>query len=343
MPFLPRTLICFAIIMALTGKLQAQPVPQERLPLETLNVRAPSARITGAPGHMRIADRSCPQATHPPDRQLIVNTAVQEWAFFGYTRLDYTVEEQPEAADRNDGRQRWSLLDPQQAFRVADSIAGYWAAAPDSGWILQRQNQRWEALGYSARWRDPWSAAFISWVMCESGLGDPDHFSRAVAHHTYIDQAILARDGRADNSAYLAYDIGEQPVLPGDLLCRGSRPVYHSLDERRSHLGVGARTHCDIVVKVDHEIPAFQVIGGNVRGTVGLKLLPAASSDNDFLVPLPFARRQLFAHLKLQADPVALDALDLSPTIQATRCSAAQNSASLASGAGVDTFPSGRC
>jgi hypothetical protein len=294
----------------------------ERLPGEILDVRAPSDRVSGAPGTMRIEDRACSAMPAAALRSRIVDTAVQEWAYFGFTLLDYTVATEPDTRSAGN-RRRWSLLSPEQAGRVANSIAGYWAAAPDSSWILQRQNERWNTLGLAARWRDPWSAAFISWVMCESGLGDTEHFARAIAHHTYIDQAIRARDGESSGAAYVAYDTGEQSVLPGDLLCRGSRPAYRSLDERRDHLGAGARTHCDIVVKVDEDKPGFYVIGGNVRGTVGMKLLPAARTAAGFLQPLPYDRRQIFAHLQLQADPIPLDALAASPVMQAAGCSLA--------------------
>lgn len=291
----------------------------ERLPQEILDIRAPSSRIAGAPGDMQIQDRSCQNVSDPGLRSRIVNAAVQEWAYFGFTVLDYTKVE-TDITSRATSRRRWSLLDPEQASQLADSIAGYWAAAPDSGWILERQNTTWKSRGMTTRWRDPWSAAFISWVMCESGLGDPDSFARAVAHHTYIDQAIQARDHADNRAAYQAYEIGEQAVQPGDLLCRGSRPAYQSLAERRDHLGVGARTHCDIVVKVDEARPGFHVIGGNVRGTVGMKLLPGSETAEGYIAPVPYGNRKLFAHLKLNAEPVPMDALDFSPTMQALEC-----------------------
>ena len=91
-----------------------------------------------------------------------------------------------------------SRLPPAEAARVAASIAGYWAVTPEGSWIVARQNDRWNGEdGIAARWNAPWSAAFVSWVMCEAGLGTNARFQRAIAHHAYIDQAIRARDGRA--------------------------------------------------------------------------------------------------------------------------------------------------
>ena len=157
--------------------------------------------------------------------------------------------------------------------------------------------------------------------MCESGLDKSAEFRRAVAHHTYIDQAIRARDGRGSPAAFTAYEIGETTISPGDLLCSGRRPAYRTLAERRSQMGEGARTHCDVVVKLDDVHDRILTIGGNVRGTVGLKLMPAVRQPDVGLRPEGGTRR-MFAHLKLRAEPIEADALDRSPTMRAVVCAA---------------------
>jgi hypothetical protein len=276
----------------------------ERLPRENLDVMPPSERVRGEPGEMQVIDRSCRQFPLTEVRQRIVDIATQEWVWFGSSVIDMTSQEE---LDRNNGHLprfwRGDWMNEEEAFRLADDVAGYWAAAPDSSWIVNKQNQRWQQLGITARWRDFWSAAFISWIMCESGLGEPAQFQRAIAHHTYIDQAIRARDGLEPAAAYTAYDIGETEILPGDMLCRGSRPEYRNLEERRAHMGQGARTHCDIVVELDTANSRIKVIGGNVRGSVRMKLLPAAVGEDAFMVPLPYGDRRIFSHLKLAAIP----------------------------------------
>jgi hypothetical protein len=229
---------------------------------------------------------------------------------------------------------------------VADSIAGYWAATPDGSWIVERQNDLWNSSdGFSSRWRDPWSAAFVSWVMCQGGLGERSQFERAIAHVTYIDQAIRSRDGRASGAAFTAYDAGEAEVMPGDLLCTGSRPAYRSIAERRRQLGVGARTHCDVVVSVDTSAGIVLAIGGNVRGTVSMKVLPA-DTGGEFLSPIARGGRPVFAHLKLDADPIALDAIATSPTVRAIGCvPELEGSIQLAAAPDliVERIPSGQC
>lgn len=298
--------------------LQAQQSNFERLSTEALDVLPPSARVSGAPGKMVFANSACRSYPLATVRSRIINIAVQEWAYFGFS-VDDMSRISAENLQNSDWRRR-AGISPDEAARVAASIAGYWAATPNSDWILQRQNASWESGGVGSRWRNPWSAAFISWVMCESGLGETTQFERAIAHHSYIDQAILAREQPDNNAAFVAYDAGAIPIEPGDMLCRGSRPSYQSIAERRTQLGEGARTHCDIVVKLDEVNKQIMVIGGNVRGWVRMKLLPASMENSDHLYPIPYSGRNIFAHLKLQAAPVAADAIEKSPTFQAISC-----------------------
>lgn len=298
-----------------------------RLPASELDVTPPSSRVTGAPGAMQIVQRSCNTTVLNGDlRRRIVATAAQEWAFFGFQVDDQRgTAPLPGAANNNlnnpnNNRRRFGPLNPVDVARVADSVGGYWSAAPGSDWILARQNEAWNsAQGLASRFRDPWSAAFISWIMCESGLGDEERFERAIAHHSYIDQAIEARDNKAPQAAYIAYDPGEEPIIPGDMLCSGLRPMYRSLDQRRSQLGVGARTHCDIVVQVDTDTGQILTIGGNVRSSVRLKIFPAGIANGQAFAPLPTART-IFAHLKLQTDTIEPDALEHTPTLRSISC-----------------------
>lgn len=302
-------------LLASVAVARGQTGPFERLPAEQFDANPPSALVAGTPGSMRVRSTACRNLPAAETRRRIVDVAAQEWGFFGFSIVDYTAE-----APRGARRYRWwrRRVDPREGARTASTIAGYWAATPRGTWMIDRQNGRWNGSdGLAARWRDPWSAAFISWVMCEGGLGSADRFQRSIAHHVYVDQAIRARDGGASPAAFAAYDVGAAEVEPGDLLCSSRRRGYTSIAARRRHLGVGARMHCDIVVKLEPGRKRILAIGGNVRGTVSLKLLPAVSRDGR-LVPT----RSLFAHLKLQADPIEDDALDRSPTLVAVRSTA---------------------
>lgn len=313
-------LAAIAAAFASSAVAEAQQLPFERLSSERLDVVPPSMRVSGTPGAMRIEQTGCRRPTRDNPRRRIVDIAIQEWGFFGFTVVDQTVIVETEQPVRRPRRRRpW--LDPGESARVAESIAGYWSTTADGGWILSRQNAVWQGpSGVGSRWRDPWSAAFISWVMCEGGLGDENRFRRAIAHHAYIDQAIRARDASDSSAAFTAYDVGEKPIMPGDLVCSARRPAYRTIAERRPDMGNGIRSHCDIVVRIDPANERIMVIGGNVRGAVSLKLLPAVFSGTGtepMIESVGRGRRAVFAHLKLNAEPIGGDAITGSPTIEA--------------------------
>lgn len=313
------TLAGAVAILALMTNGFAQPKPFERLPFERLpperfDATPPSAGVDGPPGQMSVQSSACRNLPTGETRRRIVDVAVQEWGFFGFSMVDQTIEERPSSGSRY----RWwrRRVDPIEGARVASTIAGYWAATPRGSWMVDRQNGRWNGPdGLASRWRDPWSAAFVSWVMCEGGLGDSNQFRRSIAHHVYVDQAIRARDAGSSEAAFTAYDVGDTALEPGDLLCSSRRASYTSIAQRRRHLGVGARMHCDIVVKVEPDHERILAIGGNVRGTVSLKLLPAGLRGGH-LAPT----RATFAHLKLRADTIEDDALNRTPTFHALEC-----------------------
>jgi hypothetical protein len=261
----------------------------------------PHARVRGLPGAMAIQTRECPVSARP-DPQRIVDLAMQEWVFFG-SRIAEPRDDGDDDLPEEQRRQRRPRLSPEEAARVAPAIAGYWAVTPQGSWIVGRQNERWNGPdGIGARWNAPWSAAFISWVMCEAGLGTSGQFVRAIAHHAYIDQAIRARDGSATQAEFTAHEIGEVAVRPGDLLCAARRPVYRSIADRRRQMGTGARSHCDIVVRVDPVARQVHAIGGNVRGVVSLKRLPATLNSRGVLQPTTGDNdRPLFVHMQLRA------------------------------------------
>lgn len=295
---------------------QAQIAPMERLTGGGLEVHSPDQRVSGTPGQMRIETSSCSAQNGPDLRKRIVDIAVQEWAFFGFSVVDQTGPQEP-FRSRSGPRRPW--MDPNEAQRVAASIAGYWSVTPDGGWILERQNDFWKGpLGVGERWRDPWSAAFISWTLCEAGINESTQFRRSINHRTYIDQAIRSRDANSTETAYVAYDVGERAIEPGDLLCTARRHGYRSLDDRRRHLGEGARSHCDIVVHVDSDRNRILGIGGNVRGRVSLKLIDAVRDIAEPGLHTAVGRdsRAAFAHLKFAA-PASNDiGLVYSPSVQ---------------------------
>jgi hypothetical protein len=312
----------------LSSAAQAQISPMDRLSGAGLEVHSPDSRVSGPPGDMRIASATCPPRDAAGVRKRIVDIAIQEWAFFGFHVVDQTGPPPPRQQSSSFVRRPW--LDPSESERVAASIAGYWSVTPDGSWILDRQNDFWSGpLGVAERWRDPWSAAFVSWTLCEAGFGQSDEFRRSINHRTYIDQAIHARDANSQKTAFVAYDVGEREITPGDLLCSARRHGYRNLDDRRRHLGEGARTHCDIVVHIDQEQDRILAIGGNVLGRVTLKQIYAISDSENGRLHKEVGRgsRAIFAHLRLSAATSADIGMLYSPSIRSLASDPAQRAA----------------
>ena len=325
-----------AAVAVLLAVLTATPAAAQsaRLPREAFDVIPPAARVAGERGRMRIVQPRCRVGPTHWARRRIVDIAVQEWAVFGFQTIDARPVETRRLPD---GVVADAANPPRPAPRSARhllrlgtwesdpdadaTIAGYWSATPDGRAILSRQNRQWRGGDDGpVDWVQPWSAAFVSWVMCEAGLGDPAQFERDISHRVYIDQAIRARDDAASPAAYVARDAGERPIKPGDLLCNSRGGVdYRSLADRRPELGAYAPAHCDIVVRVDAD--RINVIGGNVVQGVSLTILPLTADGSVHPRPVAAAdlagARTVFAHLELRADPVEPDAMDRSPTIRA--------------------------
>jgi hypothetical protein len=111
-------------------------------------------------------------------------------------------------------------------------------------------------------------------------------------------------------------------------------------------MGVGARSHCDVVVKVDAARERILAIGGNVRGTVSLKLIAASAGAGKLLRPVGAGdeTRPFFAHLKLRAAPVDPNALDASPTLKTFGCEAAVRAPAVMTATGAPAAGAGdRC
>jgi hypothetical protein len=307
-----------------------------RLPRAAFDVIAPSERVQGARGDMAVYQTLCRNAPTSWARRRVVDVAVQEWAFFGMQTIDATkIEDRilppglvpdainPKMPAPRIERQFARLGTSESNDELDSTIAGYWSSTPDGPRILAQQNNAWSAPGgNTVGWVQPWSAAFISWVMCEAGLGEMAQFQRSIAHRNYIDQAIRARDGMDAEAAYVAYDAGEAPIEPGDLLCNARASAeYRMRADRRRDTGRFAPTHCDIVVKIDERAGRILVIGGNVVESVSLTILPLLRDGDAYPKPVDDSiidgARTVFAHLKLRADRVEPNALDNSPTVRA--------------------------
>lgn len=300
-------------------------------------------RVSGGRGFMSAVDGTCSNAGVTPNtRRRIVALAAGEWTTFGLPLLDITHTDRmaPAGLDFAIAPEALNPLIPSRVqprlLRLGEmeddgsvmaAIGGYWTATPGGAGMVGQQNRVWQASSNTAGWAQPWSAAFISWVMCEAGFGDPAVFRRADAHREYIDQSILAREGGGP-AAYVAFDIGEAAISPGDMLCFANDRTYRFIAERRAQIGTGMASHCDIVVKLDEARERIFLIGGNVTQSVTMTMARATRrAPGGPLVPVTSAylpgSRPWFIHMRLTAAPAAANVLDETMPIRNLRVLAA--------------------
>jgi hypothetical protein len=150
------------------------------------------------------------------------------------------------------------------------AIAAYWStvdytsiqeARPDPESFLARHVRQSETQNSSGQ---AWSAAFVSWVLCEAGA-EGYNFPRRANHSEYISALRSNTNGEAWYHVRSASEVG--PINPGDLICYARTAVLDSQFAAGTYLG-----HCDIVVHVDFDRKNVLAIGGNVRNTVMLSI-----------------------------------------------------------------------
>lgn len=172
-------------------------------------------------------------------------------------------------------RQEWERFGQQTIDKTNTIVKKGGQEAEDPYW--QRVGDYWKAVGFpnltGKDTNEPWSAAFISWVMKEAGMGERFHYSEWHAH--YIRDSIMARKQGDKSAPFWGYRINERAPQVGDLVgyARGGGTTY-------DYQPVTYPSHTDIVVEVrPHEI---DVIGGNVKDSVSLKTL--ATDDKGLIV-----------------------------------------------------------
>jgi Uncharacterized protein conserved in bacteria (DUF2272) len=177
-----------------------------------------------------------------------------------------------------------STQDTQEAVQLRTSAAQLLRLAegvsdPDMREILRETALRAAIIDTS------WSAAFISYVIRQSGVA-PNAFHYANAHRVYIYDAfaVSAAEQKSDASdgIYRACPLTTRPRV-GDLICQQRESeLANASDEAvreriRAELDGSAkgrsvrRTHCDVVAHVDKAARKVYTIGGNVNQAVTVR------------------------------------------------------------------------
>ena len=151
---------------------------------------------------------------------------------------------------------------------------------------------------------NPWSAAFISYVVKIAALGDTPNlphlqdfaktrFQLSSAHRHYIfaafktsaADAAIGQKAPDDAHFYRACPLSSTRPRIGDLVCYHREPLLADLsagavrDRILSEARLGqsetsvSRTHCDVVAHIDRKAQKMYVVGGNVQQSVTVKKL----------------------------------------------------------------------
>lgn len=164
----------------------------------------------------------------------ILYIALREWSYFGgnYESLSGVVVRSHDQSE------------PGYYKRVGD----YW--------------KKGAGVNHDGKDTDPWSAAFVSFVMYSAGVSLHD-FLRAQSHSRYIHFALQNRVKNTVGAKFIGRRLTEYRPKEGDLICNTREKSHMTYDKAIKQDGY--ESHCDIVVFV--RPGEMGVIGGNVSGT----------------------------------------------------------------------------
>jgi hypothetical protein len=181
-----------------------------------------------------------------------------------------------DASTATDGTKAAPLLRTSAArlLQLADEVSD-----PEEREILREAALRAAIVDTS------WSAAFISYVIRQSGVG-ANAFQFANAHRVYIYDAFATSAAELSHAAsdrvYRACPLTTRPRV-GDLICAQREPALADASEEavreriRAELDGSAdarsvrRTHCEVVAYIDARARKAYTIGGNVNQGVAAR------------------------------------------------------------------------
>ena len=152
-----------------------------------------------------------------------------------------------------------------------------------NGTVINLLDTYWSSVGSSLKARGgcgsetPWSAAFISYIMKNSGVIE---FPYSAKHSVYIQKARNNVNNGGTYSWY-GYNVTDAnaTVEVGDLLCYTREP---NTNTQWNEIVDDTNTHCDCVTKIDTtnpSAPIAEVIGGNVSNTVKRSSITLTSNN----------------------------------------------------------------
>lgn len=140
--------------------------------------------------------------------------------------------------------------------------------------FFQRVGDFWQAININLDGRDrdqPWSAAFISFIMRQAGYAD---FRFSDSHDKYILDAKAKRNANNTNAPFWLFRLNEHKPQLGDLVC-----MWRINPRTFDNLPNDFSSHTDVIVEIDDH--TVKTLGGNVSQSVTQKTF--ALKSNGFL------------------------------------------------------------
>jgi len=179
--------------------------------------------------------------------------AWQEWTRFGRSTVVYGG-----GANGHVNRAGMSERSEPLSSRVGD----YWGSCGHPEWNGHTSTR-------------PWSGAFVSWVMAQSGVS-ASAFPRVGRHGQYL-AALYEREHSHRGASFALHAPNEYAPKPGDLVCTGTAgPTWRYADSRTARRRIdNTASHCDVVTDVRGGF--VHAVGGNVKNSVTMSLYPVDS------------------------------------------------------------------
>jgi hypothetical protein len=199
-------------------------------------------------------------ADRPPSNATAL-VAWQEWTRFGRSTVVY-------GGHANGYTNRAGINEHSEPLN--SRVSDYWRSCGHPEWNGSTTSR-------------PWSGAFVSWVMRQSGVS-AHAFPAAGRHGQYLAELYdLQHSGRGTSFALHAPN--EYAPKEGDLVCAGTAgPTWRYADSRTAHRRIDATaSHCDVVTGVSGGY--IHAIGGNVKNSVTMSLYP--TDGRGHLAPTP--------------------------------------------------------
>jgi hypothetical protein len=138
-------------------------------------------------------------------------------------------------------------------------VANYWASCGHPEWNGRTVSR-------------PWSGAFVSWVMTQSGVSH-SAFPPAGRHGQYL-ATLYDHQHSSRTPAFALHAPNEYAPKPGDLVCTGTAgPTWRYADPRTARRRIdNTASHCDVVTDVRGGF--VHAVGGNVKNSVTMSLYP---------------------------------------------------------------------